>query len=45
VLGCLIDAADQELVSSIARKWHPRTRVTNLNRSMIDVPLAIEAAR
>ena len=44
VLGCLVDSADQELVSSIAKKWHPRIHVTKLNRSMMDVPLPIEAA-
>ena len=44
VLGCLIDEADQELVSSVAKKWHPRIRVTKLNRSMMDVPLPNEGA-
>lgn len=44
VLGCRIESEDQELVSSIAKKWHPRIRVTKLDRSMMDVPLPDEAA-
>jgi hypothetical protein len=43
VLGCLVDFADQKLVSSIAKKWHPRIRITKLNRSMMDVPFPVEA--
>ena len=42
VLGCLIDQSDQDLVISIARKWHSSIRITKLNRSMMDVPLAVE---
>jgi hypothetical protein len=42
VLGCLVDPADEELVRRIARKWHPRIRITRLNRSMMDVPLPAE---
>jgi hypothetical protein len=34
---------DQELVRSIAKKWHPRVRITTLNRSMMDVTLPVEA--
>lgn len=44
VLGCLVETADQELVSNIAKKWHPRIRITKLDRSMMDVPLPIDAA-
>lgn len=44
VLGCLIDPADEQLVTSVARKWHPRIRVTKLNRSMMDKPLAVDTA-
>jgi hypothetical protein len=43
VFGCLVDLTDQELVRSIAKKWHPRIRITKLNRSMMDVPLPVEA--
>lgn len=44
VLGCLVGPDDQELVGSIARKWHPRIRITKLERSMMDAPLPIGPA-
>jgi hypothetical protein len=40
--GCRVDPADQKLVTSIAMKWHPRIRITKLNRSLVDVPLPDE---
>lgn len=39
VLGCLIDPLDQALICALAKKWHPRVKLTKLNRSMMDVPL------
>lgn len=39
VLGCLITPNDQELVTTLARRWHPKIRITKLDRSMMDVPL------
>jgi hypothetical protein len=44
VFGCRADPADQKLITSIAKKWHPRVRITKLNRSMVDVPLPGETA-
>ena len=44
VLRCRVDSAEQELIRSIAKKWHPRICITKLDRSMMDVPLPNEAA-
>jgi len=42
VFGCRVDFADQKLVTNFAKKWHPRIRITKVNRSMMDVPLLEE---
>jgi len=42
VFGCRVDFADQKLVTNFAKKWHPRIRITRVNRSMMDVPLLEE---
>jgi hypothetical protein len=39
VLGCQIDPLDQELICALVKKWHPKVKLTKLNRSMMDVPL------
>jgi hypothetical protein len=41
VLGCNISPTDQELITAVARRWHPRIRVTKLNRSSLDRPEAV----
>ena len=42
LLGCNISAQDSKLVSAIARKWHPRIRITKIDRSTLDRPEAAE---
>ena len=41
VLGCMIEPADAKLISALARKWHPRIRISKLNRSKLDKPEAV----
>jgi len=42
VLGCLIDRPDEGPIVGPAKKWHPRISVKKLDRSMLDVPLALD---
>lgn len=42
VLGCMIDPADAALISDIAKRWHPRIKITKLDRSVLDNPDAVE---
>jgi len=42
MLGCNISREDQELITTLARRWHPRISVTKLERSSLDYPLAVE---
>jgi len=41
ILGCNISPADQELITAVARRWHPRIRIAKLDRSLLDHPEAI----
>ena len=41
VLGCLIEPADEALISNIARRWHPRIRISKVDRSTLDKPEAV----
>ena len=41
VLGCNISRADEELITAVTRRWHPRIRVTKLRRSSLDRPQAV----
>ena len=45
VLGCNINSDDEELITKIARKWHPRLRIEKLSRSNLDKPEALEQRR
>ena len=44
VLGCLITPADEALISQVARRWHPRIRITKLRRTSLDEPEAVDEA-
>ena len=41
VLGCNISPADQELITAVASRWHPRIRIAKLDRSSLDHPEAV----
>ena len=43
LLGCNISSADELLLTSVARKWHPRIRITKVRRESLDEPDAIGA--
>jgi hypothetical protein len=42
ILGCNISQEDQELITVVARRWHPKISVTKLQRSSLDHPLPDE---
>jgi hypothetical protein len=41
VLGCNIAPADQELITAVASRWHPRISIAKLDRSSLDHPEAV----
>ena len=41
LLGCNIAPADRELVTTVARKWHPRIKITQVKRESLDEPDAV----
>ena len=41
LLGCNIAPADRELVTTVARKWHPRIKITQVKRASLDAPDAV----
>lgn len=41
VLGCNISKLDEELITTVARRWHPRITVSKLERSSLDMPEAV----
>jgi len=41
VLGCMIEPADEALISTVARRWHPRLRISKVDRSTLDEPDAV----
>ena len=43
LLGCNISDEDRELLTIIARKWHPKIKITKVRRSWLDEPDAISA--
>jgi|SRR3712207_176348 len=41
VLGCQIDSTDATLISDIVKRWHPRIKITRLDRAALDNPDAV----
>ena len=45
LLGCNIANTDEELIRTLIRKWHPRLKITKVNRSALDEPNAVRGPR
>ena len=43
LLGCNIAKADEDMLTVVARKWHPRLKIAKLERSSLDEPNAAKA--
>ena len=41
LLGCNISQRDADLVATVARKWHPKIKITQVERSSLDNPDAL----
>jgi hypothetical protein len=41
LLGCNISDIDRELLTTVARKWHPKIKITKVQRSSLDEPDAV----
>lgn len=41
VLGCMIEPEDETLISTVARRWHPRLRISKIERESLDNPDAV----
>ena len=41
MLGCNITPADESLITTLARRWHPRLKITKLSTSDLDRPDAV----
>ncbi len=41
ILGCKINAENEELVRAVVRKWHPGIEISKMKKSSLDLPKAI----